>query len=468
MVSEFQIRPFPEEVIPSGLRNPMQEVRSNIKAPFPLVFASAMGVVSLVCQSRIDVRRPNGLVSPCSLYFISVGDSGERKTTLDNRFKRRVIDFQVEQAVIANQKTVEWDAQRLTWEAQRDTLLSTVKKETKKGNRVDEVRQMLAAHIAAKPVRPRAFKLLYDDATPEAIKHGMFENLPTAGILSDEAGGILNGRAMADLVMFNSLWGGESLRVDRRGSESFTVASPRLTLSLMVQPKPLLKLVNRDDEAARGLGLFSRCLMAYPSSTQGTRLEEDRTPSWEHLPVFHDRLGEILSQISANDFGENRTILELSPDARSRWFAEHNAVEIDLAPGNFLADVKDFASKYCENVVRMAALFHFFEKRTGEISLQTLEQAIEICGWYMHEFKRLFADGGALSPDDADANQLQWWLMNYMGRRNLNYMPKVEVQRFGPHGMRKAKRINPALERLASQGRIRLWPIGGVMFVHLA
>ena len=59
------------------------EVAETTQAPLELVLASALTVLSLLCQPLIDVRRPGDMIGPISLLIILIANSGERKTTVE-------------------------------------------------------------------------------------------------------------------------------------------------------------------------------------------------------------------------------------------------------------------------------------------------------------------------------------------------------------------------------------------------
>jgi hypothetical protein len=57
------------------IRDAIIEVKSYTKAPIPLVAASAIGAISLACQTYIDVKRDNKLFGPTGLFLVTIADS---------------------------------------------------------------------------------------------------------------------------------------------------------------------------------------------------------------------------------------------------------------------------------------------------------------------------------------------------------------------------------------------------------
>ena len=77
------VPPFPVWALPPKIRAAVEEAIAVTQAPSALVASSALAAASLAVQTKFDVKRLNGLVSPCSLFFITFAESGERKTTVD-------------------------------------------------------------------------------------------------------------------------------------------------------------------------------------------------------------------------------------------------------------------------------------------------------------------------------------------------------------------------------------------------
>ncbi|MDA3876378.1 MAG: DUF3987 domain-containing protein, partial [Halothiobacillus sp.] len=90
--------PFPVHSLPPLLRDAVIEVQKNSQAPSALVVASALSAISLACQGAVNVLRPGDLLSPTSLYLLTIAESGERKTSVDAYFTKPIRDFEAVQA----------------------------------------------------------------------------------------------------------------------------------------------------------------------------------------------------------------------------------------------------------------------------------------------------------------------------------------------------------------------------------
>ncbi len=148
--------------------------------------------------------------------------------------------------------------------------------------------------------------------------------------------------------------------------------------------------------------------------------------------------------------------LEFSPNAKVLWVDFANHVEHHLNPGGMYCEVRDAASKTAENVARMAALFHVSEGRSGEIQADSVNQALQICEWYLGEFKRIFAPAPPIPQEQLDAMSLDAWLRSNYATRGEYRIKRNVLCQIGHGAIRSKARLDSALAILAQLGRIRL------------
>jgi len=403
----------------------------------------------------------------------SVADSGEGKTPIDNCFSKPIREFEENESRKSELGMAQQKAHLVSWEFELNAIEITIKKNRKKSLATDDSEQIdqlnmefeklqekLETHFSKKPRRQPKYKLLHSNTTPSKMALDLFENSPSAYLSSDEAESLFRGEAMKDLGMLNQLWDGSLLNVDRISSPSYQVKGGRVTMFLAVQPKILQEYLNGRGKGARNIGLLARSLITCPMSTKGSRFLNNQPQSWNNLTAFQQRITEILTQDKQEvDQGRQaRHILEFSQKAKEDWIHFRNAIEWDLNAGGYLSDIDDFASKISNNLARMAALFHFFEGREGDISAETLSHAATICEWYIHEFKRLFTENPAVPIEVSDANDLEQCLVRWcQGHPGSTCIQKSYIAQYGPSQLRKDKvRREHALDTLVFQNQIQI------------
>ncbi|EDQ6557201.1 DUF3987 domain-containing protein [Salmonella enterica subsp. enterica] len=459
-------RPFPVHVLPLTIRNAVYEEAKNSQAPLALVAASALGAISLACQNRIDVCRFNHLRSPVSLFFLTLADSGERKSSVDKAFMeplRQLEDMKFKQYL---KDYAVWEKNMQVFNTKKKALESKLKSEIRRNKDFTATEAQLNAFMETCPVEPIRFKLIYNDATPAAIKDALCGQWRSIGIMSDEAGTIFSGRTLNELPFVNKTWDGSTYSVERKCSPEQLIKDARVTLSLMLQPIILKAYQERHGEMAKGIGFFARCLICRPMSTQGYRQITSPVTSREHLPIFHQRLMEVITESLIPHDENERECLIFCPEAEQRMIEFYNNVESEMGLIGFLSEFKDYASKATENMARMAALLHYFAGNDGDISLIAVEAAIQIISWYVDEYIRLFSRSEELTLVGSEANELYCWMKEYCVKNMIPYLRKNTILQYGPNRFRNRARVSELLSTLYSQRKIRAEKRGKTIFIQ--
>jgi putative DNA primase/helicase len=453
---------YPRAALPDAIRSAVDEVQGFTQAPVALVAASALAALSLSAQALADVRRAEGLSGPSGLYFMTVADSGERKTASDHFFTGPVRQWEVEQIEAAKPILSDFRATQGAWTARRDGLLAAIRQAQSKGKSTADLERALQDLEPLQPVAPRLPRILRADSTSEALAYNLVFEWPSAGVMSSEAGTVLGGHAMSresrmrNLALLNCVWDGGSLPISRRASESFTVRGARLTMGLQAQPAAITAFVNEAGGLARGMGFIARFMCAWPTSTQGTRIYRDPPAAWPALSAYTDGLIALLDTRPNIDTDGvlHPPVLDLSREGKTLWRKFHDDVERELAEAGELAEVRDVASKAADNVARLACLFHVYgQGAAGEIGPATVEAAGCIVSWHLLEARRFFR-GLATPPDVARAVKLDRWLLSRCADQGTDRIATREVQQFGP--VRNRKALDAAIAELMEAGRIRL------------
>lgn len=452
----FISRPFPVHVFPLIIRNAIYEVEQHTQAPRALISASVLGVISLACQNQIDVCRLSNLRSPVSLFLLTLAESGERKSTVD----KLLMDpfYQLEKKLFEKytRDLSVWRNDKAVFDIEKKALISKLKSDIRRNKDYLETNERLNVLLASHQEAPVRFKLIFNDATPAAIKDNLCGHWRSVGIMSDEAGTIFNGYTLNELPFINKMWDGAIFPVERKNEPEKLIRDARMTLSLMVQPDVFKSYINRKGDMAKGIGFFARCLMCQPCSTQGNRQIASPVVSSEHLPVFHKRLMEIINESIVRGDKNDRLCLRFSAEAEKHWIKFYNQVESEMGETRYLSDFKDYASKMAENMARIAALLHYFDGAEGDISFTAVEAAVEIVAWYIEEYIRLFSKNQEFSLAISEADELYYWIKHYCKQNFLPYIRKNTILQYGPNKFRRRDKANELISSLFSQNKILL------------
>lgn len=442
----------PVNSYPEALKNVIYEMQPILQVPFELITSSILAAISHASQHAIDVKR-GPITSPVSLNIVTIADSGERKSSTDSQIMKANHEHEHRCKEKNQQNLASFDLENQVWGIKHKEISLALRKAIRNEESTDQIQDRLATHLASKPDKPKTPKMIYSDSTPEALIKGLNDHWPSALLKSAEGATIFSGHVIRGMDKLNVLWDGGEIPKDLV-SGGFTLQNARLTTAIMVQPAPLTAFLLRRGDIARGIGYLARCLIAYPQSTQGSRfITGSQDEILKYLPLFHTRIAEMLS---TDDGTNHRKTISMEPEAFSHWCIFYNHVELMLASGRYLDNVRDFGSKLADNAARMAALFHHFLEREGDIQLDNIRSACEICTWYAHEFKALFGTE-QIPQEQTDAQSLEIWLRECFSQGNNIYgIPKQQIMLCGPKEVRNTRRLNDALGVLGNAGKIAI------------
>jgi putative DNA primase/helicase len=403
-------------------------------------------------------------VGPISLYLLAVADSGERKTTCDAIFSPGLRDWESGRRQEMSPESAKLEAASAVFEAKKAGILDAIKHKRRRAQDTAGEERELEALVGEAPVPPLIPRLLYADATPEALAHALATGWPSGGVLSAEAGAVFGAHGMGqdtilrNLALLNVLWDGGEMAIDRRTRPSFLLRGRRLTFGLMVQPEALRGFLERAGTLPRGTGFIARFLIAWPGSTQGTRAYRPAPEAMPQVALFGERIRELLTQPLATDERGCLTpaVLDLSPQARAEWIRFHDEIERELGARGTFRGVRDVAAKAAENVARLAALFHVLEHgASGTIASEEICSAACIVGWHLNEARRLLAELDT-PVSLAAAIRLDSWLHTEVQVNGTDRVPTKRIYQYGPNCVRDSRDLRAALVILAERGRARM------------
>lgn len=464
LVERVEPLPYPTDALPDTIRDAVDEVQGFVQAPLPMVAVSLLSAISIAAQALINVERALRLSGPVSLFTLSIADSGERKSTIDEFATESVRELEKEQAELSKRALQSHAADHAAWKSKKDGKLSAIKRATKDGRPTDDLERELHELSQAEPEPPRIPRLLLNDETPESLAWNLAKGWPSAAVISSEAGVVFGSHGMGrdsiirNLGLLNVLWDGGQLNVGRRTTESFLLHGARLSVCLQVQEPTLRAFFDRSEGLARGTGFLARFLITWPESTMGYRAFTEAPEHWPALKRFHSRLMELLNITAPIDEegALQPAVITLSEDAKAAWVAFHDSIETELRDEGELYEIRDVAAKAADNTARIAGLFHVYENGpSGEIGVYSIESAARIVAWHLNESRRFF--GEIVAPAEVtNAEKLEKWMMAYCTNEKVTEVSTRDVLQYGPRSVRKRGVLESAVAELEDLGRVRL------------
>ena len=461
-------RAYPVEALPTIMREAVEETHAYVQAPVALIANSALACLAASCQSLINVCRDDALISPISLFILTLAESGERKTTCDSFFSQPVKETQKKLQLDMAPQVAEFKADMASWEPRVEGIQAGIKRlsSASKGENTSELETMkanLALALESKPVAPKIPLILRTDDTPENLCYALMHDWPSVGIISSEGGQVFSSRALNKdnigntLAMYNTFWDGGSWHIGRKTSGSYTVEGARLTMGIQLQPRVLDQFLESGNNLARQIGFIARCLFSYPESTQGNRLYKD-PPKSPKLASFNDVVRKLLGIEPNFEAGvlkpEN---ISLSKDAHEIWRSFHDDCELQLGLKGKYATIRDVTSKIADNAARVAALFAVLKGfPINEVDSDSMKRATAIVRWHLDEALRYFGEDQALFELMSEARKLEEWLIKHKNTKSRIPIAKTLIMQLGPNSLRTARDLDKVVKFLIERNRVRL------------
>ncbi|MDR2332603.1 MAG: DUF3987 domain-containing protein [Burkholderiaceae bacterium] len=455
---------YPVHHLPPLLLNAVNDVRRLTQASTPLIAASALCAMATACQGLADVKRL-GLpgLTPLSLYFLTLADSGERKTAADGFFFEpiRRLEKTMRQQYAEGAANFEFDEK--VRHAKIRGLERRLEKESQAGRDTTATEEDLSQLTLAAAILPTRMRFMLSDITPAALISELRINPCSAVLHSNEAADLIKGRTLSNLPLINRAWDGQTLDKDRKKQvDSEWVEGARLSAGLAVQPHALEFLCGKDSSYAREVGYLARTLVAFPKSTAGQRFV-DGSDNSDSLPsgilTFRSQVHQLLLKaVERHRNGEARRVLTFEPQAAHCWVAFFNHIESRLDPQfGRLSPIKDFAAKAAEHAARMAAIFEMAQGDAQTISEDSMQRAIAVIEWYLWEFDRLFAKSPEEKNIEKHAEKILVWMRSKSPVTGFG-LPRTftrrEIQQSGPRP-RDPESVSLVLQYLLTHGHIQ-------------
>lgn len=451
---------FPDWAL-GPLSAPAHAIQQKTKAPFAIAAQSVLAAATLAVQPHRNVMLPGGGEKPLTGLYLSIAESGERKSSVDKLALKPILEVEAQWREERKGLMASYRNANDAWEAARAAV-----KRKHKGN-MEPMKKELA-ELGHEPKEPPHAMLLVSDPTPEGLTMHLANGRPFVGVFTAE-GGLLFGGAgfseesrMRTTALFNSLWDGEAIRRRRVGTGETFLLGKRCSMHVMVQPIVADELFS--EALYEGMGLTARMLVVAPNSTAGTRFfSEAPKEAGKALEDYYQRIRNLLQRppVTKSDAPDilNPLVMRLCDAAKSEWIVFHDECESMVIGGEYLAPIRGFAAKLAEHAGRLATILTVYLNPDAlEVPLEAMRCGIGLAKHYAEEMLRLHAHA-SVNPDIRPAQKLlDWWQ-----RQSDKSIHLAQIYQKGPGCLRDAKSARKAAHILEEHGQIALLDPGIIL-----
>lgn len=440
------------------IRNVCEEVSRNTRAPNALALPVTLAVATAAAQNNTMVKTPLGTVLSLGDAYIVVASSGSGKTSVISPLIKAFLTNDAElKAEFLSTQVKDYAFNHIVWREQKKVFERSIQSSVRDGTEIDEEdKEDFKAHLLSEPHAPVFRTSVIGDATRAAL-YKAFRGHNSIALLTSEGNTFLDGPLMDDPSLLNDAHDGNPLQVDRANGSSFTVPSPRLTTLIMVQEKAFDRQFVKRGDIKRDIGWLARQKIVVVQPSFGFRPTSNYELTWDATDVFNERILEIMREERQKGLDKTPLLLEFNQEAKDYWYGYVEYIENKMIMGHQFALMRDSASKAPMYAVKLSAVLHRFYNLQGDISKDTLHQAVTISDWYLEQFWQKFGQPET-PPEVIDANVLEAWLDDFSNSHpRLPKVFKSYVRRFGPNSLRNNYRLDRALAILASNYKVNVW-----------
>ena len=430
--------PYPIQALPPLLQGAATAIAEYVQAPIAMTAQCVIGAISHIAQAHVNAPHQFKVHGePCSLFLLTEGQSGSRKSTSKNLADKAITEYE-----------------RKAYDQYKDDVQQwkTLQAGLPKADR--------EAFLAENPP-PNDPSSLFSDGTLEAVA-GLYIDgvLKSASISSDEAAQFFGGHTMKSdtrtqaLGSYTKLFDDGSIQRTRSKSNlngSGRAYDIRLTFNLQGQHEVLSDALK--DDVLREQGFLPRFILSVPENLAGTRLHDaefrQKNAYLDHrLIAYWERCKTLLDPcpmpLVDGQQQQDRRVIQLSSQADMIDLAFYNECEQQQLKGGKYEHIQPFASRASQLARRLATVFAFFQDEQ-EITAQTMQGACDIIRHSLGEWLR-YAE--IESKKESDAQRLLNWLVKKCVEECTNKIQYSTMQTSCPRPMSKNKQM---LEMTAQQ-----------------
>lgn len=447
---------YPIHALPPLARDAVIAIAEHVQAPIGMTAQCVIGAMSHIAQAHVNAPHPfNPQGEPCSLYLLTEGQSGSRKSTSRNMADKAIIQHERKQYELYRRDLEQWKSGQ-----------AGLNKKDKE------------AYGAENPP-PHDPSTLYSDITLESIA-GLYVDgiLNNASIASDEAGQFFGGYTMKGDTRTQAIGGYAKLFddgfVERTRSKSNLNGSGRaydvrLTFNLQGQHEVLSDALK--DPVLRGQGFLPRFILTIPENLAGTRLQDaiyrSKNANHDHrLIAYWTRCEYLLDDCPRPQGGQElhngRYVIPMNDEAREIDASFYNMFEELQGKGKRYEYLQAFASRASQLARRLATVFAYFEGLQW-IDAKTLTGACEVVKHSLNEWA-MYADIEVKT--ESDAERLIKWLVRKCEGQKTDRILYSNVQTSCPRPMSKnTKVLEVVMQQLEDSNYIKIESISKKRFV---
>lgn len=401
---------YPLEQLPQDIQSFIQSVASSTNTPPELVAPVVLSAAAAAVQGVVDVKSPNGLVMPTSLFFGVTARSGDGKSSVLRMVTSAFEEF--EQGLLISNK---------------------------------------AEHLGESVESACSHPMLLEEASEAGVIDLLRQGAKSVFYSLDEGALLL--RRM-DIPALCKRFDGSTIRHLTRKEGAIVLADRRASVCMLVQDVTFARVMKQKGEIMVESGFLPRMLMSFSTKHFLQTVPNFLPPLYNQDPQnhsFHDTARHLLVEYgnSLRDPNFKRRQISLSSDAEFYWFGFSSEMTAALSQNPALEEIRSFIKRGPEHALRLAAVLQSFSSPRSQVEAWVMRAAIAVVRWHLWEVQMAFLAPPPFVLNMQLASKLHEFLLQRVRRTGQSSMSRSELIRCAPAELRNAERLDIAIQHLS-------------------
>lgn len=400
-IAEVCETPFPIHCLPEVMRQMVADVSRVGLLPIPLPAVCALGTISAALGAGLELQTEGGKSVRGNLAIWGVAKSGSGKGVAFDLITSQLRDSQdkllrdwssnTQPGLAAELEVIEKEIKVLT------RRIGAKKADMARDQIIEEMKRLKGAKqaVEAQLIEPcLATANATKEAIAELLSHGKNEALASMSSEARDCVDVLCGRhnKKTDEGIYLAGYSGDSVPIHRKGSPPIHLRKPCLSMLWLFQPDKLWEILKMD--AMTSSGMLARILLVL------VRAEPQHMP--EHHPAINAAVKSnwdalVAGLVATFHQAEKPFNICTSPEVSTLFRKYYNETVDQRRSGGALADVSEYAARWCENAWRLALVLHAAEHGQNAsnqgVSQATANNAITLMKWFADQQLQILSTG---------------------------------------------------------------------------
>lgn len=402
----------------------------------------------------------SGKAMRLSLSGLVIAGTGKLKSFIYDQFIKPLSDHQEAQKSRCDADIGAYATAIDVWKINKSVIKKEIKRKVSEGEdaakNIEELRQL----NENPPEAPGEYTMLHSDADGETIFRNK-NNHKSLLVASSEGSIITEGPLLKKLLgMILEVFSGTPSSSEKNSKGRFDLSNTMISILILIQDNMLAKALEKIRDRLNSMGYFGRTICCYVPESYENGPMENNEEDLHILEEYTVRMEDFYQQsyeVIRNPYFKAETA-HLTPEAAEILGAFKENIKEQSRKGGFFHKILDVSYRAAEIVLKLSGIIHFFEKKQGDISAETINTAIGIYAFFLPDHVCIYNSAARIERHAEIVHEYLYDVYIVNNRRFLLYCGLI--QDITNKHIRDKQHIRLAINKLVADGKVKLFTCG--------